>query len=212
MGAMDEVVTLAAVMTEGGAELVVGAADVSVIPSAEVVTEADEALAAVREFFAEFCEWTGFAMSAKQERLIRQGMQVQLLDEAVEQVSRDLGEKGTERCALVTSFSDGGSSDDSEGCVAVYEMTGGGWLLVEYSVPEFCDDESDAYLSGITLFPSSARDELMAELTDAAVDACAHLMTRAGYIAKAANRSGLVGDDLLKKLKQKMTKALKEAA
>lgn len=212
MGSSDELVMLAAVMTDGGAELVVGAAEVSVIPSAEAMIEADEVVAAVREFFAEFCEWTGFTMSAKQERLIRQGMQVQLLDEGIEQVSRDLGEKGTERCGLVTSFSDGGRGDDSEGCVAVYEITGGGWLLVEFSTPDYCDDESDAYLSGVTVFPSSARDELTAELTDAAVEACAYLMTRAGYIAKAANSSGLVGDDLFKKLKQKMTKALKEAA
>lgn len=206
-------VALAAVMTEGGAEVVIGAeAPASAYPTLDQIQAGDDALVAVREFFSVFCEDADFALSASKEALIRKGVQVQLLDEPIEQVSRDLGDSGTERCALVTSFSDGGSSSDSEGCVAVYEISTGGWLLIEYQVPEYTDDESDIHLNGVTLFPAAARDALCAEVSSAAVDACLHLTTRAGYIAKYANDSGLVADDFMVTLSQRMVEKLREAA
>lgn len=204
---------VAAVMTDAGAAVVMGAVVERAEVSAKQVAEREELVKSVQNFLLCFCD-EGADVDSGWVAKLRRGGAVQVIgDHSIEQVSRQLGESSTERCSLLTSYSDGGSSGEMESCNAVYELEGGGWLLVEYVVPEYCDDESDIRIDGLTVYPSDARDKLSADLEIGMLSVCAGHLESVSAIANAGLKSGLLDGAMLReKLKAQVSMALKGVA
>lgn len=164
----------------------------------------------VREFFERFCECDDYQLTAAREKAVRSGRRTSLLDDTLEQVSRDLGFESAGRCSHVTTIPDP-SDEEGDSATALYEVLSGGWLLAEYYCPDYCDDECDVRLSDLTYYPAHEGAVVRSEIVGRSSNACAWLASRMVDIVRGAARLDGCKDELKREVRERVRAAVRSA-
>lgn len=149
--------------------------------------------AAIKHFISRFLSAVDTELLDGVEDAVLRGSRINLVEVTLEQVSRDLHSDSCDGCRHIMFISDGGSAEDAEDCTSAYRLAGGGHLLADFCLPQYCDDECDAYLNGLTYFPPDDAEGFRSAVEDCATAVASKLLSSLSYIASSV--SNVTGGD-----------------